>query len=126
MSKELTVQETQSKVEAVDKEKTKLAFTRGVVSLEIIKLKELPESAEEAEKLYDDLVRTKTYLVDDLSEPYMIRLAYTENKTRLKSADPDNLDDGDTYELSETIQDILRENGLAVIQSQFPEKPEEA
>jgi len=109
----------------VDKEKAKLAFTRGLVSLEVLKLKDMPSSIEEAEELYDKIVKYKTYLVDDLSQPYLIRLAYTENKTRLNSVDPMTLDEGDQFELSESIQDILRENKFAVNKSEFPERPSE-
>ena len=109
----------------VDVNKVKDMYTKGIVSLEIIKLKEQPKDIEEAEKMYEDMVKIKTYLVDDLSAPYMIRLAYTENKSKLKSVDPDHMDEMDHYEISETIQDIFRENNFPVIKSEFPEKPEE-
>jgi hypothetical protein len=109
----------------INKEKVVNAYKRGLVSLEIIKLKKMPVDIEEAEKLYDDLVKHKTYLIDDLSEPYMIRLVYTENKAKLNSVDPDNISEGDQYELSESIQEILRENHFPVIESNFPQKKEE-
>lgn len=109
--------------DVVDKEKVKDAYTKGIVSLEIIKLKEQPASLEEAEKIYDKTVKVKTYLVDDLSDPYMVRLAYTENKAKLRSVDPDHMDEIDHFEMSETIQEILKENNFPVIKSEFPEKP---
>jgi hypothetical protein len=109
---------------AVDKEKVKNIYTKGLVSLEVIKLKEMPASVEEAEGLYEEIVKHKTYLIDDLSDPYIVRLAYTENKSKLRSVDPDRLDDIDAFELGESIQEILKENGFPVIKSDFPEAPE--
>jgi len=110
----------------VNKEKVKLAYTRQIISLEILKLKEMPETVEEAEALYDKVVKTKTYLVDDLAsgEPYVIRAAYTENKSILKTVDPENLEEGDIYEIQESIQDVYRDLKLPVIKSQFKEEPE--
>jgi len=110
--------------ESIDKEKVKDVYKKGLVSLEVIKLKEMPKNVEEAECLYDEIVKYKTYLVNDLSDPYLIRLAYTENKSKLKSIDPNHLDDIDAYELGESMQEILRENGFPVIKSAFPEMPE--
>ena len=107
----------------VNKEKTKAIYTKGLVSLEVIKLKEMPENVTEAEELYDSIVKHKTYLIDDLQEPYIIRLSYTENKSKLRSVDPEFIDDADKYELSESIQEILKENDFPVIKSEFPEKP---
>lgn len=106
-------------------EKAKEVYKKGLISLEILKLKELPESVEEAEKLYDETVKYKTYVIDDLSRPYMIRLAYTEDKSRMRTVDPEYLDEGDKYEISESIQDILRENGFPVVESAFVMDEEE-
>jgi hypothetical protein len=108
----------------VDKEKVKNVYTRGLVSLEVIKLKEAPADVQEAEELYDEIVKHKTYLVDDLTDPYLIRLSYTENKSKLRSIDPNALDDIDAFELGESVQEILKENGFPVIKSEFPEAPE--
>jgi hypothetical protein len=108
----------------VDKEKVKKVYTKGLVSLEIIKLKEMPADVQEAEELYEDIVKHKTYLIDDLTDPYIVRLAYTENKSKLRSVDPDRLDDIDAFELGESIQEILKENDFPVIKSEFPEAPE--
>lgn len=115
-----------NKIDKVDKEKVKDAYTKGLVSLEVIKLKERPETTEEAEALYDKIVKHKTYLVDDLPDPYIIRLSYTENKSKLRSIDPDHMDEADQFEISESIQDILRENNFPVIKSKFPDKDKEA
>jgi len=103
-------------------QKLKDALTKSLVSLEILKLKEMPASVEEAEELYEELVKTKTYLINDLDSPYVIRIAYTENKSKLKSVDPEFIDDIDKFELSESIQEILEENGFPVIKSDFPEE----
>jgi len=107
-----------------DIEKVKNVYKKGLVSLEVIKLKEMPADVEEAEKLYEEIVKYKTYLIDDLTEPYLIRLAYTENKSKLKSIDPNHLDDIDAFELGESMQEILKENGFPIIKSAFPEAPE--
>jgi hypothetical protein len=42
----------------------------------------------------------------------------------LRSVDPDRLDDMDAFELGESIQEILKENGFPVIKSEFPDMPE--
>ena len=107
-----------------DKDKVKDIYKKGLVSLEVLKLKDMPETVEEAEEIYNEIVKYKTYLIDDLNEPYVIRLAYTENKSKLKSIDPNRLDDMDAYELGESIQEILKENGFPVIKSEFPEMPD--
>ena len=106
----------------VDKEKVKAAYTRDLISLEILRTKKHFDSPEEAEKYYDKKVKHKTYIVDDLTQPYIIRIAYTESKKDIRSVDPEYIDEGDQYELSETIQDILRENMFPVIKSNFPQK----
>ena len=108
-------------VQSTELESAKNVYKKGVVSLEIIKLKDMPSSVEDAEKLYDEIVKSKTYLIDDLSQPYMVRLSYTENKSALRSVDPEHLNEGDQFELSESIQDILTENGFPVIKSDFPD-----
>jgi len=108
----------------INKEKVKDVYTRGLVSLEVIKLKEMPANVDEAETLYNDIVKHKTYLIEDLTEPYIVRVSYTENKSKLRSVDPDRLDDIDAFELGESIQEILKENGFPVIKSDFPEMPE--
>jgi hypothetical protein len=111
-----------------DLEKAKMKYKRGLVSLEILELPVLPKNVEEAEKMYDERVQHKTYVIDDLSRPYIIRLAYTEDKASLKNVDPEYLDEGDRYEISESIQEILRENDFPVIKSAFPDAdtPEQA
>jgi len=106
------------------KDNVKKVYRRGLVSLEVIKLKEMPADLKEAEELYEEIVKYKTYLIDDLSDPYLIRLSYTDDKSKLKSIDPNHLDDIDAYELGESIQEILRENDFPVIKSAFPEAPE--
>lgn len=106
----------------INKEKAKKIYTHGLVSLEVLELAKMPANEEQAEEIYQSIVKHKTYIVDDLSKPYLIRIAYTENKSALKSVDPEYLDEGDQYEISETIQDILRENDFPVIKSDFPNK----
>ena len=112
------------KITKIDKEKVKEVYTKGLVSLEVIKLRESPVDVKEAEELYTEIVKHKTYLIDDLADPYIIRLSFTENKSRLRSVDPDRLEDMDAFELGESIQEILKENGFPVIKSEFPDMPE--
>ncbi len=107
------------------REKAKDIFNKGLVSLEILKLGKPVDNVEEADALYDDIVKHKTYIVDDVSDPYLIRVAWTEKKKELKSVDPEFLDDIDKFEIAETIQDILREQGFPVINSNFPEAPKD-
>jgi len=103
------------------KEKVKNIFTKGLVSLEILKLNKKPDTVEEAESLYDEIVKHKTFLIDDIEEPLVIRLSYTENKKSLSSVDPNFLSDMVRYEVSESIQDILRNEGFPIIESNFPQ-----
>jgi hypothetical protein len=112
-----------SKKLKVDKERVKKVYKKGLVSLEVIRLKERPENEVEAEKLYDQIVKHKTFLINDLSFPCLIKLSYTDNKSKLRSIDPEYIDDIDKYELSESIQEILRDEGFPIIKSDFPEAP---
>jgi len=103
-----------------DLEKVKKIFTRGLVSLDILEVQEIPDSVEAAENIIDENVKYRTYIIDDCTKPYLIRLGYTDNKKVIHTVDPDFLDEGDKFEVSESIQDILRENDFPVIKSNFP------
>jgi xanthine phosphoribosyltransferase len=70
------------------KEKVKAVYNNDLVSLEILKVKKTMHTPEEAEEYYNDRVKTKYYVIDDLDENYIIRLSYTEKKKELKSVDP--------------------------------------
>jgi len=109
----------------VDKEKVKTVFNKGLVSLEILKLSKEVKSVEDAEKVYDEMVKHKTFLIDDLPSPYVIRLAYTEKKNKLRSVDPEFLGDLEKFEISESIQEILKAEGFPVIDSNFPQPEDE-
>ncbi len=108
----------------VNREKVKAAYNNDIISLEIIKTKEKLTTPEEAEAYYEERVQHKLYLIDDLGENYIIRLSFTEKKQELSSVDPEHIEEGDQYELSESIQDILRENLFPVIKSNFIPKPQ--
>ncbi len=110
----------------VNKERARAAYNNDIVSLEIMRVPATADlkTTEEAEAYYNERVNHKMYLVDDLEDNYIIRLSYTEKKQELKSVDPEHLQDADQYELSETIQEILRENLFPVIESNFPKEKE--
>ncbi len=122
MSRLKTKALTPTKTPGPDKEKTKAAYNQDIVSLEILKVPATLDlkTVEEAEEYYNARVQTKMYLTDDLVDNYIIRLSYTDKKQELKSVDPEHIEEADEYELSETIQDILRENLFPVIKSNFP------
>ncbi len=109
----------------VDKDKVKAAYNKDIISLEIIKTPEHFKTVEEAEEYYQARVEHRTYLIDDLDTPYMVRLSFTEKKKEISSVDPEHLPEQDEFELSESIQDILRENLFPVIKSNFPEQKDQ-
>ena len=108
----------------INKEKIKSVYNRDLVSLEILKVDQYFKNEEEAEKYYDTQVKHKYYLIDDLSQPYIIKISFTDNQKKIRSIDPEFIPEGDQYEISETVQDILRENMFPVIKSNFPDKRE--
>jgi len=109
----------------IDKDKIKQVYKKGLVSLEIMKLKEGVETPEEAEVLYKKNVTDEYFVINDLSKPFMIKLSYTNSKQELRSVDPDSLNEADKYEISESIQEILKSGGFPIIDSNFP-KAEDA
>jgi hypothetical protein len=106
----------------IDKEKIKAVYKRDLISLEILKTKKALKNIEEAEEYYNDRVQHKFYIIDDLDSNYIIRISTSEAKKELRSVDPDHIPEIDQFELSESIQDILKENLFPVIKSQFPKK----
>jgi len=113
--------------ELTDKEKEIIekTYKKALISLEILQLGEKPNSVEDAEKIYDELVQHKTFIIDDLSRNYVIRLSYTDKKSSINSVDPDVIPEGDMYELAESIQEILKAEGFPVIESNFKIKEDE-
>ncbi len=120
----LEVSQKRKKSDEVDKEKVKAAYHNDVVSLEVLQIPNDVElkTIEEAEDYYAERVKHKMYLITDTQENYIIRLTYTEKKKELKSIDPDHMCEADEFEISETIQDILRENLFPIIESNFPQR----
>ena len=112
------------KITDQEKEKVKGVYNKGLVSLEILKVPREVTDIQAAEELYNETVKTKTFLIDDLPNTYVIRLAYTEKKNKLRSVDPEFLEEGEKFEISESIQEILKDEGFPVIDSNFPQKPE--
>jgi len=107
------------------KEEIQKAFgEKGLISIEVLRKPEGVNSPKEAEEFYQKNVEIKNYLILDTEKEYVIRLTMSK-KGVLQSVDPDLLPGGDVYEVSESIQEILRENGFPVFNYKFPNKPED-
>jgi len=99
---------------SIDKDRKEL------VSLEILKFTEDTSELSEAEikDLYERVTKEEFIKVDDLSQPYVLRLV-TSTEKELRSLEPDFLPSGDDFEMAETIQDTLKENGINVYGGDF-------
>lgn len=95
-------------------------LTKSLISLEILEIPQDLNTVEEVEAHYDEMVEFKTYLIDDTTRKYGIRLAVGKKKF-ISATNPEMIPESDTYEISESIQDILRENNLPVFTHSFPE-----
>lgn len=96
-------------------------INKSLVALEVLQLPESVRTEEEIREYYDKHVNVSTYLIEDTTVPYVIRIA-TANKKRVKALNPEQLPEIDSYEISESIQDILRDNGFPVFKHKFPDK----
>lgn len=99
-------------------------LNKSLVTLEVLKMPDELDTIEEIEEYYNKHVTTKTFLIEDTPEPYVIRIS-TAHKKHVKSLDPEFLPEMDAYEISESIQEILREEGFPIFKHKFPEKPVE-
>ncbi len=97
-------------------------LNKSLITLEVLQMPEDLETEEEIMEFYDKNVITKTHLISDTSVPYVIRVS-TADKRQVRSLDPEYLPEMDAYEISESIQDILRDEGFAVHKHKFPEQP---
>lgn len=102
---------------SIDKDRTEL------ISLEILKFSEDVGNTDEMDiaeikELYSKLTEEEFIKVDDLSQPYVIRVV-TSKESILKSLEPDFLPNGDDFEVSETIQEILKGKNINVYGADF-------
>jgi hypothetical protein len=100
---------------SIDKDRPEL------VSLEILKFTDIDTnelSDAEIKKLYKEKTEEQFIKVDDLSQPYVLRIV-TSTESKLRSLEPDFLPSGDDFEMAETIQDILKEKGINVYGGDF-------
>lgn len=90
-----------------------------LVSLEILTFSEdiTNFTEKQLKEKYDGFKESFT-LVDDLSQPYLIRSVVGSHKD-IRSLEPEMIPEGDRVELSESIQDILKSNNLPVYKSEF-------
>jgi len=88
----------------------------NLTSEEIVDLGNLNQ--EELKELYNSKIEEKFYLVNDLSVPYIVRIAVAE-KNKVVSLEPELVDECDVVELTESIQEILQENSIPVYKSEF-------
>lgn len=90
-----------------------------LVSLEILTFSEdiTNFTEKQLKEKYDGFKESFT-LVDDLSQPYLIRSVVGSHKD-IRSLEPEMIPECDRVELSESIQDILKSNGLPVYKSEF-------
>ena len=102
---------------SIDKDRTEL------ISLEILKFsEEVGDTSEldikEIKDLYSKVTQEEFIKIDDLSQPYVIRVV-TSQESVLKSLEPDFLPSGDDFEMAETIQDILKSKNINVYGADF-------
>jgi len=98
------------KIEEIQKE---------LISLEILTFSEdvTEYSEEELRKKYRSFKESFT-LIDDLSQPYVIRTVVGDHKD-IRSLEPEMIPECDRFEVSESVQDILKNNELPVYKSEF-------
>lgn len=92
----------------------------SLITLEVLQMPPELETSEDITDYYNKHVITETFLINDTSVPYIIRVA-TANKTKVKSLDPEFLPEADAFEISESIQEILKDKGFAIFNHKFPE-----
>jgi len=101
---------------SIDKDRTEL------ISLEILKFSEDGNTSElnidEIKDLYSKVTEEEFIKIDDLSQPYVIRVV-TSKESVLKSLEPDFLPSGDDFEMAETIQNILKSKNINVYGADF-------
>jgi len=101
------------KIEEIQKNQKEL------VSLEILTFSEdvTGYSEEELREKYRSFKESFT-LIDDLSQPYVIRTVVGDHKD-IRSLEPEMIPECDRFEVSESVQDILKNNELPVYKSEF-------
>jgi len=110
-------------IEQQKEEIQKMFGESNLISIEVLRKPDEVNTSEEAEEFYKNNTEVKNYLILDTEKKYIIRLT-TAKKGIIQSVDPDYIPGGDMYEVSESIQDILKENGFPVFKYKFPERTE--
>jgi len=92
---------------------------KELVSLEILTFSEdvTGYSEKQLKEKYHSFKETFT-LIDDLSQPYVIRTVVGEHKD-IRSLEPEMIPECDRFEVSESVQSILKDNELPVYKSDF-------
>jgi len=72
---------------------------------------------EELQSIIDKIeseVKTKYVKVDDLNDPYVVKIEYTETDDSIETLSPEEIHPLDQFELTETINESIRELGIKV------------
>jgi len=90
-----------------------------LVSLEILTFSEDVSNfnEEQLKEKYNSYKESFT-LVNDLSQPYVIRTVVGDYKD-IRSYEPDMIPESDRYEITESIQDVLKNKDVPVYKSDF-------
>jgi hypothetical protein len=92
---------------------------KELVSLEILTFREdvTGYSEDQLKEKYRSFKETFT-LIDDLSQPYVIRSVIGNHKD-IRSLEPELIPECDRFEVSESVQEILKNGELPVYKSEF-------
>lgn len=96
-------------------------LNKSLITMEVLEIPEELTTPEEVDKYYEENVKTHTYVIDDVEGHYAVRVAIAHKK-KIRSVDPEFIPEADMYEVSESIQDILKEHGFPVYKTMFPEQ----
>lgn len=97
-----------------------------MVSLDVFTVKDDNINLDNISSKIEEFTETRYYLVDDLSQPYFIRLTLADIlDNNISSVDPTLMEDSDTFELSESIKDILKKNNIHIRKDEFESKDQD-
>jgi len=93
-----------------------------LVSLEVLVFnKDISKMNEEEIKNEYRSFKEEFTIIDDLSQPYVIRTV-VGNHADIKSLEPDMIPECDRFEISESIQELLKEQKVPVYKSDFDQQ----